>query len=168
MEREICINKLNTIINDIDKCKKIEESIYQYTVENAYTKKITKDFADNIFKRIYVNKLINLYNNIDDKSYIKNINLINKINNNEIDLSNIAFLTPQELYPEHWKQYIDRYKANNEFLESNTIGIKTEEHKCRRCKSRNCTYYQLQVRSCDEPMTTFINCLNCGNKWHFN
>ena len=27
------------------------------------------------------------------------------------------------------------------------------------------TYYQLQTRSVDEPMTTFITCLNCGFKW---
>jgi len=168
MERDICTTKLNSIINDLDISKKIEESIYQYTIQHALKKKISDNFTNSSFKRIYVNKLINLYSNIDSNSYIKNINLMNKIKNNEIDLDKIAFLSPQELYPEHWKQYIDRFKANNEFLESNTIGIKTEEHKCRRCKSRNCTYYQLQVRSCDEPMTTFINCLNCGNRWHFN
>ena len=28
-----------------------------------------------------------------------------------------------------------------------------------------CTYYQLQTRSADEPMTTFVTCINCGNRW---
>ena len=24
---------------------------------------------------------------------------------------------------------------------------------------------QMQTRSADEPMTTFVTCLNCGNRW---
>ena len=41
------------------------------------------------------------------------------------------------------------------------------EFKCRRCKSNNCSYYQLQTRSADEPMTTFVSCQECGNRWKF-
>jgi transcription elongation factor S-II len=37
--------------------------------------------------------------------------------------------------------------------------------RCKRCKSEDTDYYQLQTRSSDEPMTTFINCLNCGYAW---
>lgn len=36
---------------------------------------------------------------------------------------------------------------------------------CGKCKKQMCTYYQLQTRSADEPMTTFIRCANCGNQW---
>ena len=36
---------------------------------------------------------------------------------------------------------------------------------CGRCKQRKCTSYDLQTRSADEPMTTFVTCLNCGNRW---
>lgn len=43
----------------------------------------------------------------------------------------------------------------------------TEIFQCSRCKERKCTYYQLQTRSCDEPMTTFVTCTVCGNRWRF-
>ena len=43
----------------------------------------------------------------------------------------------------------------------------TNEFKCYKCKKRQCTYYQLQTRSADEPMTTFVTCLICGNRWKF-
>jgi len=36
---------------------------------------------------------------------------------------------------------------------------------CSKCKSRKTTYYQLQTRSADEPMTTFVSCLNCNRNW---
>ncbi len=41
----------------------------------------------------------------------------------------------------------------------------TDEFKCKRCKSRKTTYYEMQTRSADEPMTIFITCLTCGNRW---
>ena len=41
----------------------------------------------------------------------------------------------------------------------------TDEYQCGRCKARKCTYYELQTRCADEPMTTFITCKPCGHRW---
>ena len=38
---------------------------------------------------------------------------------------------------------------------------------CGKCKSKNCDYYQLQTRSADEPMTTFVTCMNCNNRYQY-
>ena len=168
MTRELCINEFNSLLNDVSLSEKIENSIYKYTVQQSKIKSIEENIENNSFKRIYVNKIISLHNNLNTKSYVKNNNFLNKVINNEIDIDNIAFLSPQEINKEHWKKYMDRQTATDEFLYSRTIGTRTSEYKCGRCKEKNCTYYQLQVRSSDEPMTTFINCLNCGNKWSFN
>lgn len=35
----------------------------------------------------------------------------------------------------------------------------TDAFKCGRCQQRKCTFYQLQTRSSDEPMTIFITCM---------
>lgn len=43
----------------------------------------------------------------------------------------------------------------------------TDQFKCSKCKQRRCKYYQLQTRSADEPMTTFVTCVNCNNRWKF-
>lgn len=43
----------------------------------------------------------------------------------------------------------------------------TDQFKCGRCHQRRTKYYQLQTRSADEPMTTFVTCINCGNRWKF-
>ena len=168
MTREICINKFNSLLNDIDMSQKIEDSIYNFTLLQSENKGINQDINDEYFKRIYVNKIITIYNNLDKKSYIKNNNFLERLYNKEFDVKDIAFLSPQEIHNDHWKKYLDRQTANDEFLYSRTVGIRTDEYKCGRCKEKNCTYYQLQVRCSDEPMTTFINCLNCGNKWSFN
>ena len=43
--------------------------------------------------------------------------------------------------------------------------VETDEYKCSKCKQRRCTYYTLQTRSCDEPETIIITCLNCNYGW---
>lgn len=39
------------------------------------------------------------------------------------------------------------------------------EFTCRKCKSDKTSHYSLQTRSSDEPMTVFIQCLKCYNRW---
>ncbi|KAF9306098.1 hypothetical protein BGZ74_007566, partial [Mortierella antarctica] len=41
----------------------------------------------------------------------------------------------------------------------------TDMFKCGKCKGRKTRYYQMQTRSADEPMTTFVTCINCGNSY---
>jgi transcription elongation factor S-II len=168
MIRSLCISKFNSLLNNEDISTKIENSIYNFTLIQCENKGIESDINNNYFKRIYVNKIITLYNNLDKNSYVKNDSFLERLFNNDFDISKIAFLTPQDIHKDHWKKYLDRQDANDKFLYSRTAGIQTTEYKCGRCKERNCTYYQLQVRCCDEPMTTFINCINCGHKWSFN
>ena len=43
-------------------------------------------------------------------------------------------------------------------------GTKTDLLKCGKCGKRNCTDNQIQTRSADEPMTTFVLCNECGNR----
>ena len=49
-------------------------------------------------------------------------------------------------------------------LEGNKA-MATDMFKCGRCHKREATFYELQTRSADEPMTKFITCVNCGNHW---
>lgn len=48
-----------------------------------------------------------------------------------------------------------------------STGTKTDMFKCDKCQKRNCTYMQLQTLASDEPMTTFVCCNECGNRWMF-
>lgn len=36
---------------------------------------------------------------------------------------------------------------------------------CPECGARNSTQYEIQIRSCDEPATVFIECLDCEHNW---
>ena len=47
------------------------------------------------------------------------------------------------------------------------VQASTDQFRCGKCRKSNCTYYQMQTRSADEPMTTFVQCVTpgCGNRW---
>ena len=74
-------------------------------------------------------------------------------------------MSSQELFPEHWKEMLDAKYKKEKFMYESKPEAMTDQFKCGRCKSRECTYYEMQTRSADEGMTCFITCINCGNRW---
>ena len=77
----------------------------------------------------------------------------------------LAFLTHQEILPEKWEKLISDLKIQNQNKYTPKIEASTDNFTCYKCKSKECSYYQLQTRSADEPMTTFVTCINCGTRW---
>ncbi|XP_033737353.1 transcription elongation factor A protein 1-like [Pecten maximus] len=67
----------------------------------------------------------------------------------------------QELRRKYTKQSIDDHHM------ATTSGTRSDLFKCGKCGKKNTTYTQLQTRSSDEPMTTFVFCNECGNRWKF-
>ncbi len=54
--------------------------------------------------------------------------------------------------------------ARQEIQKANGLNQESE-FKCRKCKGTRTSHYAMQTRSSDEPMTIFVCCLNCGNRW---
>jgi transcription elongation factor S-II len=162
--RDKTIEMFNGILNK-EKSIKLEDAIYNYSLDIAKKRKIKETFTNMNFKKIYINKSRSILSNIKKDSYINNTNLVNKIIKGKINVSELPYMSNQELFPEHWKKIMDeKYKRDKMMYEEKEEAM-TNEFKCARCKSRECTYYELQTRSADESMTTFITCLNCGNRW---
>lgn len=78
-------------------------------------------------------------------------------------------LSPEELGSDEQraKNAQIREAATNEAVRGQKKEASTDAFKCGKCGKRQCTYYQLQTRSADEPMTTFVTCVNCDNRWKF-
>ncbi|KAF4629270.1 hypothetical protein G7Y89_g8878 [Cudoniella acicularis] len=36
------------------------------------------------------------------------------------------------------------------------------------CDGEEAAFFQVQIRSADEPMTSFYKCMSCGNRWREN
>lgn len=77
----------------------------------------------------------------------------------------IASIEHQELSPSIWKEIRDKQEKQNELMYETRMEVATSDFTCPKCHQSKCTYYQLQTRAADEPMTTFITCINCGKQW---
>ena len=159
MDREKALTDLNYLIEDNLLSEKLENSIYEYS-SNYVENNNLKDYKD----EIYNHKLNDIINNLDQNSDIKNDYLLNAVKSNDIDINNIVNLKPNNLFPKKWKEIIDKLN----WLEYKKKNMATTDiFLCKKCGHRKCTFYQLQTRSADEPMTTFVNCLVCGSSWKF-
>lgn len=156
--QNICA-KLNEIVQDEKKSKNMEKSVYNYALKEATNRKVVKKWDNSYFVQIYVDRLRSIYFNL------KNPALLSQIQSGVIKSHNVAFMTHQEMMPEKWETMIqDKIKRDKNKYET-TIEAATDTFKCRKCHSNKCTYYQMQTRSADEPMTTFVCCIDCGNRW---
>jgi transcription elongation factor S-II len=157
--RENIRKKLNGILNNEIHSINLEKGIYNFAIKEANQRKIIKKWENPHFTQLYVDRLRSIYINL------KMPDLAEQIKNREIKPENVAFMTHQELNPEHWKEYIERKIKRDSSKYTTNIEASTDMFTCKKCKSKKCTYYELQTRSADEPTTVFITCLDCGKHW---
>ena len=163
--RENIRKKINKIVRKKKSSINVEKGIYNWTIIEAKRINIVRKWTNCYFVMLYSNKFRSVYLNLNPKSLVKNPNLLKKIKKKKIKPRELAFMTHQEMYPEIWKPLINAKLKRDKNATKINLAAATDEFTCFKCKKSQTTYYQLQTRSADEPMTTFINCLNCGNRW---
>lgn len=160
--------RLNTILRNEVYARNLEKGIYNYAINQAKTRNVVRQWDNSAFVMLYVDKLRSVWFNIHEDSYVENHHLLERLFSDEFKAHELAFMTHYELCPEKWKDLIDLKIARDKIKYDNQVDSASDEFKCPRCQQRKCSYYQLQTRSADEPMTTFVTCLHCGKNWKFS
>jgi len=161
--RKNVVEKLDTIIKDVNKSVNLEKGIYNWSIKESTIRKVIKKWDNQFFIMLYLDHLKSVYVNLSNNNY-----LLELLNENKIKAHEIAFMTHQEMNPEIWEELIRRKSIRDKSKFEDRLEASTDAFTCRKCRSKKCSYYAQQVRSSDEPMTLFISCLNCGNRWKQN
>lgn len=114
----------------------------------------------------YKNKIRSRYSNLKDP---KNPELRASLMQGIITPERLASMKPEEMASKELTKLREKFtkEAINDHQMAQNEGTKTDMFTCGKCKAKECTYTQLQTRSADEPMTTFVYCMACGNRWKF-
>ncbi|KAI4302637.1 hypothetical protein MLD38_038358 [Melastoma candidum] len=145
------------IMDEVNACDPIRVAV---TVESTMFEKMGRSNGTQKFK--YRSIMFNLKDP-------NNPDLRRKVLLGQVNPERLITMTPEEMAS------VQRQRENKQIKEKALFDCErggppkatTDQFKCGRCGQRKTTYYQLQTRSADEPMTTFVTCVNCNNHWKF-
>uniref|UniRef100_A0A7N5KMM3 Transcription elongation factor n=1 Tax=Ailuropoda melanoleuca TaxID=9646 RepID=A0A7N5KMM3_AILME len=160
--RDKCVEMLSAAL-------KAEDDYKDYGVN---CDKMASEIEDHIYQELkstdmkYRNRVRSRISNLKDP---RNPSLRRNVLSGAISAGLIAKMTAEEMASDELRELRNAMtqEAIREHQMAKTGGTTTDLFQCSKCKKKNCTYNQVQTRSADEPMTTFVLCNECGNRWKF-
>ena len=143
----------------------LEASIYNGAIKRARAQRIVRCWTYPLFTHVYLMQAKHIASNFCSSSYVGNTELFERWRAGEIQLADLATMDRYELNPSRWKTQFDNQQTREKRQLEGNRSMATDIFLCKKCHKRECTYYEMQTRSADEPMTIFITCLNCGKHW---
>ncbi|XP_058214772.1 transcription elongation factor TFIIS isoform X2 [Rhododendron vialii] len=143
--------------DEVDACDPIRVAV---SVESAMFEKMGRSTGAQKIK--YRSIMFNLKD-------VNNPDLRRKVLLGQVKPERLVDMSPEEMASDERQREIEQIKEKALFECERAAAPKasTNQFKCGRCGKRETTYFQLQTRSADEPMTTFVTCVNCQNHWKF-
>jgi DNA-directed RNA polymerase subunit M/transcription elongation factor TFIIS len=161
-----------------------ERSVYNWAVQETRGLGKSSSWEDRLFRWRYKQKVLGLLAELgrDERVFPKirvgplgvtvelvvAPQLVGRLQAKELESKNLARYSPEVLWPDgpHFKTL---FKIKARELAREQAKAREADYEglfvCRKCKSKKTTYYQMQTRSADEPMTTYVTCTGCGLKW---
>lgn len=157
-----------TILESHELVEELEMALLKRVVREAAEQGHDPIWANPVFWNLYRTRAISLYDNIHPGSYVRNPERwLDRLKNKEVTPTHFAEMSALEMYPARWKEEFEKQIEKDKHLYSDSSAASIFMY-CSGCKKKTkCDYYQMQTRSADEPMTTFVTCLECDRRWKF-
>ena len=144
---------LRDLVRDKFRSEEIENAILNKCVKDAQRWLIDVDWESKTFTDLYRGRAMSLY---AARKLADSMSAEEFVHTTEVDR-----------HPERWMSKLKEVAEKDKALYSRKTTASAQMY-CSGCKKKtNCDYYQLQTRSADEPMTTFVTCLECDKRWKF-
>lgn len=145
----------------------LERGIYNTALAEAKEHGVRRHWDNPDFAVVYKTIARRAIANIDPAAYVGNARLLERLKEGEFTADAVAAMTHRELYPEHWQALADEQLKRETTMLEGSHEEGSDMFKCKRCGKSRTRYWEMQTRSADEPMTTFVTCLECDTKWKY-
>lgn len=140
-----------------------EKGIYNCAIAFAKSKNIPVTWENASFRSVYTGFYTKVYSSLVGKH---GVSILKRLWNRELKSFELASATAEILNPDVYKEILE-INREKEMKKAEFQDAQEGAFTCRKCGSNRTQYYQLQTRSADEPMTTFVSCTKCGARWKF-
>jgi DNA-directed RNA polymerase subunit M/transcription elongation factor TFIIS len=146
--REILNRKLGSLL-DPESLDMLEEGI----VDEESTGRAT---YDQILGKVCLH--------LNPNSSVKNTYLLEQVKSGQIDIRDVASMSPIDMHPQAWAKQSIAIQLETEQVAGGVKKAVTGIIKCKKCGSKT-SYNEVQTRSCDEAATVTVHCPKCNTKW---
>lgn len=140
-----------------------EEEIFRGTIQQTQREETPDSIFTDEQKDLLIRK--NIYNlnpdNLEQMMQLIQTQIEGRVSTDYLEKSGTELVWESPLLDKERERYI----FMEEFYKDKPIEVSEGIYQCKRCGDRKTVSTEKQTRSADEPMTVFITCLSCGNKW---
>ncbi len=148
-----------------ERARTAEVGVFNWALARAAERRVARNWRNPAFHLLYESKARSVASNLDADGYVGNARLRTRLDEGEFEPAELATMQPDHVFPERWREVVEAKVRRDEYITNAKTVAVTDQFRCGRCKRRECTYMELQTRSCDEPASLFIQCLACGHHW---
>jgi len=145
-------------LSDLE-ARDMELGVFNAALDKADRRRVLRSWKDQRFVNIYKNTVLSVLSNLQNEK------LVTRMQEKEFAPHDVAFMKHENMCPEKWTARINERLRHEENMLNSARYVMTTQFTCGKCKKNECGFYEMQTRSADEPMTVFVNCVNCGNRW---
>jgi DNA-directed RNA polymerase subunit M/transcription elongation factor TFIIS len=144
---------LRTRVREKFESEEFEIALLNRCIHDAQKWFVDIDWENPVFLEMYRSRAVDLYRY---RHLLKTM-----------PVQEFADSAPVDRNPARWRSIIEKTIEQEKATYSREQTASIFMY-CSSCKRKTkCDYYQLQTRSADEPMTTFVTCLECDKRWKF-
>lgn len=144
---------LRTRVKEVFGSEEFENALLNRCVQEAQKWFVDIDWENPVFREMYRSRAVDLH---------RYRHLLETMSPQEF-----ADTSPVDRNPARWRPIVEKIIEQEKATYSREQTASIFMY-CSSCKRKTkCDYYQLQTRSADEPMTTFVTCLECDKRWKF-
>jgi transcription elongation factor S-II len=161
--RHKVVQRFAAVLGSDDIANALEISLYNRILEMCIDDRTPRYWENARFRYRYTTKALSLEFNLKNP---KNPAFRAKVLSKALSTRQVVRMSPSEMFPELYEDVYAKIASRQlRRMAPSHANAPDGAYTCRKCGSKKTVYTSVQIRSADEPMTTFVTCLGCGKHW---